>query len=56
METILSQCENGSTEIFPDKELSGLEYAKDVVLLSEDPFKFQVVLDLLVNRAVMFEI
>lgn len=49
MEIVLSKCKNGDIYICPDKKLYDLEYADDVMLLSEDPKKLQAFLNRLNN-------
>lgn len=36
-EVASSSCENGGTDIYSDSNLSDLEWANDVMVLSEDP-------------------
>lgn len=45
----LSSCENGDIDICPNKKLSDLRYADDVVLLIEDSNKLQILTDCLSN-------
>ncbi|VDP92533.1 unnamed protein product [Echinostoma caproni] len=45
METALSSCEDSGIDLLPGGRLSDLDYADDIVLLSEDPDKLQTFLD-----------
>lgn len=50
----LSSYENGGIDICPNSNLSELEYADDVVLLSQDSIKLQVFLNHLIDGADIF--
>ncbi|VDP90187.1 unnamed protein product [Echinostoma caproni] len=52
-ETALSSCEESGIDLLPGGRLSDLEYAGDVVLLSEDPGKLQAFLESLNGSVAM---
>lgn len=52
----LCPCENSGTNICSDRKPCDLEYADNVVLLSEDLMKLQVILDRLNDSTGMFGI
>ena len=54
LENALSSCEDSGIELLPGGKLSDLEYADDIVLLSEDPGKLQALLNCLSNSVGMF--
>lgn len=56
MEIALFPCEESDVDICSDRNLFGLEYADDVVLLSENSSKIQVLLDRLSDYVVMFDV
>ncbi|VDP92221.1 unnamed protein product [Echinostoma caproni] len=51
----LSSCEDNGIDLLPGGRLSDLEYAEDIVLLSEDPSKLQAFLDNLNASVAIFE-
>ncbi|VDP94398.1 unnamed protein product [Echinostoma caproni] len=54
LETFLSSCEDSGIDSLPDGKLPNLEYADDIILLSEDPGKLQAFLDSLSASKAMF--
>lgn len=55
MKITLSPCKNSSIDIRSDRELSDLEYAEDIVLLSKDASKMPIFLDRLNDSAGIFD-
>lgn len=54
LEMALSICENSGIDVFPHRKMTDMEYAVAVVLLSEDPSKFEVFIDRLNNNVYRF--
>ncbi|VDP41817.1 unnamed protein product, partial [Echinostoma caproni] len=54
IETALSSCEDSGIDLLPGGRLSDLQYADDIVILSEDPGKLQGFLESLSAGVAMF--